>query len=309
MANTQLRYRTFDELLYEVGTDFYMYNNEGLIEPAQLIKVAQKINYDLGLRICMSKDKILDIEKNKVKLPDDFFVLNYALICGQEQYRYPANQGRHTENVILDGACCTKCGVPDSTCSCEKTYAVECKTGEKIFVQVVEKKKFETRIYDTFEKLTIPGVTDRKDALGHNNHNGYIKNGYIYTNLEKGRLYIAYEGNLEDDDGNLLVLDHPMINEYYEYAIKQRILENLFINGEDVTQKMALMEGKLKAARNYALTIVNTPDFSEMKLLWETNRKAQYQKYYDMFKSYDSYSRMDIFKNYENNRQNPTGYL
>ena len=176
-------------------------------------------------------------------------------------------------------------------------------------MQVVEKKKFETRIYDTFEKLTIPGVTDRKDALGHNNHNGYIKNGYIYTNLEKGRLYIAYEGNLEDDDGNLLVLDHPMINEYYEYAIKQRILENLFINGEDVTQKMALMEGKLKAARNYALTIVNTPDFSEMKLLWETNRKAQYQKYYDMFKSYDSYSRMDIFKNYENNRQNPTGYL
>ena len=102
MANTQLRYRTFDELLYEVGTDFYMYNNEGLIEPAQLIKVAQKVNYDLGLRICMSKDKILDIEKNKVKLPDDFFVLNYALICGQEQYRYPANQGRHTENVIVD---------------------------------------------------------------------------------------------------------------------------------------------------------------------------------------------------------------
>jgi len=34
MANTEIRYRTFDELLNEVGTDFVMYNNENLIEPA-----------------------------------------------------------------------------------------------------------------------------------------------------------------------------------------------------------------------------------------------------------------------------------
>lgn len=307
--NTQLKYRTFDELMYEVGTDFYMYNNENLIEPAQLIKVAQRVNYDLGLRICMSKEKVLDIENRKVKLPDDFFVLNYALICGKEQYTYSANQGRQTENVILNGELCKKCGNPDPECSCEATYAVECKTGEKIFVQVVEKKNYETRTYDTFEKLSIPGVTDKKDAIGNADHNGYIKNGFIYTTLEKGKLYIAYEGNLEDEDGNLLVLDHPMINEYYEYAIKQRILENLYMAGEDVERKMQMVEGRLKAARNYALTIVNTPDFSEMKLLWETNRKAQYQKYYDMFKSYDAYNRMDIYNHYENYRQNPTGYL
>jgi hypothetical protein len=77
-----------------------------------------------------------------------------------------------------------------------------------------------------------------------------------------------------------------MINEYYEYALKQRILENLFMSGEEVSQKMQLIETRLRAARNYALTIVNTPNFAEMKRLWEMNRKAQYWKYYDMFKSY-----------------------
>ena len=80
-----------------------------------------------------------------------------------------------------------------------------------------------------------------------------------------------------------------MINEYYEYAIKQRLLENLYLNGEDVTQKMQLIEQRLRGARNNALSIVNTPDFAEMKTLWETNRKAMYSKYYDMFKSTEGF--------------------
>ena len=73
---TELQYRTFNELLNEVSTDFVTYSNEGMIEPGQLIKVAQRVNYDLGLRIHGTKEKVLDIEKKKTKLPDDFYVLN-----------------------------------------------------------------------------------------------------------------------------------------------------------------------------------------------------------------------------------------
>jgi hypothetical protein len=282
---TEPKYRTFDELVYEVATDFVQYNNEGMIEPGQLIKVAQRVSYDLGLRIHGTKEKIIDIQKNKTRLPDDFYVLNYAYLCGKYTVSEPVLQGRQTENVILNSSYCSKCGEPDPECTCEKTYAVECNTGEKIFVQVVEKRAYETRTYETFEKIHISSSTGKKDALDNSGRNGYIKNGFIYTDVEEGRLYISYQGALEDHDGNLLVLDHPMINEYYEYALKQRILENLYMNGEDVAQKMQLVEQRLRAARNNALTIVNTPDFAEMKQLWETNRKAQYAKYYDMFKS------------------------
>lgn len=282
---TEPRYRTFDELMNEVATDFVQYNNEGMIEPGQLIKVAQRVNYDLGLRIHGTKEKVLDIEKRKTKLPDDFYVLNYAMLCGKYTVQQPVLQGRQTENIILSSDLCKKCGQPDPSCFCEKTYTVECKTGENIFVQVVEKRAYETRTYETFDRIHISAVTGRKDALDGPEKAGYIRNGFIYTNVEEGKLFISYQGALEDEDGNLLVLDHPMINEYYEYAIKQRILENLYMNGEEVTQKMQLVEQRLRAARNNALTIVNTPDFAEMKQLWETNRKAQYAKYYDMFKS------------------------
>lgn len=282
---TEPRYRTFDELMNEVATDFVQYNNEGMIEPGQLIKVAQRVNYDLGLRIHGTKEKVLDIEKRKTKLPDDFYVLNYAMLCGKFTVHQPVLQGRQTENIILSSDLCKRCGEPDPTCTCEKTYTVECKTGENIHVQVVEKRAYETRTYETFDRIHISSSTGRNDALDGKEKAGYIKNGFIYTNVEQGKLFISYQGALEDDEGNLLVLDHPMINEYYEYAIKQRILENLYMNGEEVTQKMQLVEQRLRAARNNALSIVNTPDFAEMKQLWETNRKAQYSKYYDMFKS------------------------
>jgi len=293
---TELQYRTFDELLNEVQTDFVTYNNEGMIEPAQLIKVAQRVNYDLGLRIHGTKEKVIDIEKKKAKLPGDFYVLNYAYLCGKYTVSYPSMSGRHTENVILDPTkcsvvngvnTCNKCGGTDTTCICERTYAVECKTGEKIYVQVVEKRKHEVKTYETVEKLSIATSSGRIDALNDTQKTGYIKNGFIYTNLEEGSVFISYQGALEDHDGNLLVLDHPVINEYYEYAMKQRILENLYINGEDVSQKMQLIEQRLRGARNNALSIVNTPDFAEMYKVWQMNRKAQYNKYYDMFKSTD----------------------
>lgn len=290
--NTELKYRTFDELIGEISTDFAIYNNEGLIEPSQLIKVAQRVNYDLGLRIHGTKEKVLELEHKKVKLPDDFYVLNYAYLTSTYKVTYRTPSGRETENVITgfsgDG-CCPRCYKPEIDCCCEATYTQECQNGEKIYVQVVEKRKTETRIYETFDRVNISPDTGRRDALTDKGNVGYIKNGFIYTNIDSGKLFISYQGALEDNEGNLLVLDHPMINEYYEYAIKQRLLENLYINGEDVTQKLQLIEQRLRAARNNALSIVNTPDFAEMYQLWKMNRKAMYHKYYDMFKSFDNY--------------------
>jgi hypothetical protein len=307
--NTELRYRTLDQLLNEVAADFTTYSLEGFIEPSQLIKVVQRVNYDLGLRIHGTKEVVLDLNHGKARLPDDFYVLNYAYLCSDSTVTREVLSGRQTENVMLPR--CGRCGSADSVCGCEHTYTVECKTGERIFVQVVEKRKFETRTYNLVERIGVSPSSGKKDATDNVYKSAYIKNGFIYIDLGEKymdvpryqdypdygvvnlrtdrKVFISYEGTLEDDNGNLLVVDHPMINEYYEYAIKQRILENLFINGEEVSQKIQLIEPRVRAARNNALTIVNTPNFSEMYTLWKTNRKAMYSKYYDMFKSVEPF--------------------
>ena len=148
--------------------------------------------------------------------------------------------------------------------------------------------KSEIRTYEVFYPLNIKQgklvSVDCPNTKTVAMNQAYLKDGFMYTDLEKAMVHINYMGSLEDEEGNLLVLDHPYVNEYYEYALKQRILENLYMNGEDVSQRIQLIEQRYRAARNNALSIVNMPDYAEMEKLWETNRKAMYGKYYNMFK-------------------------
>lgn len=278
MALTELKYKTFDQLLNEVTTDFVTFNLEGMIDPAQLIKVAQRVSYDLGLRIYTPKDAVLHIEKGKCRLPLDFYVLNYANLCGKYTVSEPVISGTHIEERILD---------PQYTN--DNPFSVKpCISACGNYVNLVQSLKSEIRTYEVFYPINIKSgklvSVDCPNIRTESINSAYLKDGFIYVNLENGMMHINYMGDLQDDEGNLLVLDNPFVNEYYEYALKQRILENLYMNGEDVVQRIQLIEQRLRAARNNALTIVNTPDYEEMKKLWETNRKAMYGKYYDMFK-------------------------
>lgn len=276
---TELKYKTFNQVLEDVSVDFSMYSLENMIEPQQLIKVVQRVNYDLGLRINMTKEAVIDIENRKVRLPDDFYVMNYALLCGSYTLQTPALSGTHTEDVILTN-------IPDDA-PCNSVCINDC--GQ--YIQVVQKLTYETRYYEVNAPVSLAGDSktlscDCPDNSWKSPFRGQLKNGFIYMNIETGKVYINYQGALEDDEGNLMVIDNPTINEYYEYALKQRILENLYMNGEDVMQKLNLIEQRYRAARNNALSLVNTPNFAEMRKVWEMNRKAQYFNYYDMFASY-----------------------
>ena len=75
------KYRSFQELLEVVTVDFATYALEGMIEPQQLIKVAQRVNYDLGFRIHRDLETIIEVENNIGIFPADFARLNYAFVC------------------------------------------------------------------------------------------------------------------------------------------------------------------------------------------------------------------------------------
>jgi len=67
--NYTLKYRTFESLLEDVRNDLRSLSTDGVIDPSQLIKIAMKVNYDLGLRVYQTKEVVLEVEKNKVRLP------------------------------------------------------------------------------------------------------------------------------------------------------------------------------------------------------------------------------------------------
>jgi len=332
--NYTLKYRTFDQLLEDVSIDLNTFALENMIEPQQLIKLVRKLNYDLGLRINQQKEIILDVNHGKVKLPDDFYTFNFALVCGEHVHysSYPVG-GTHIEEVPYQEfpakttlSCCEapanqpccyngKEGVcithnPDQpygdTCTPPRMVKprvfVNCKNEAYELVQVVNSTT--TRVYRFTQPLRMKASQEIEcdcPNLYYNTPNeGWIKFGFLYTTFQEGKVYLNYQSHLEDDNGNLMVPDHELINEYYEYALKERILENLYMNGEDVAQRLQLILPKLKAARNQALSLVNTPNFKELEQMWLANRKAMYGKYYDMFKSY---SPNNVYhKNYNNLR-------
>jgi hypothetical protein len=328
--NYTLKYRTFDQLLEDVSIDLHTFALENMIEPQTLIKLARRLNYDLGLRINQTKEAVLDVCHGKVKLPDDFYVFNYALICTDrvESVGYGGmSGGTNIQEVPYNEVPSTvnQCAAPTVNCRtcnsnpCNHTAACDlnhpivdpiptafdplnpygdtciaprvfmnCKGESYELIQVVSPGL--TRTYRSLVPLRMKASQEidcECPNLYFNVPNeGWIKNGYLFTTFETGTVYINYQGELTDDQGNLMVPDHELLNDYYEYSLKKRILENLYLNGEDVAQRLQVILPELKAARNVALSLVNTPNFREMEQLWWTNRRAQYAKYYDMFKSY-----------------------
>lgn len=355
---TELQYRTFDDLLNSVRSDFYTYDQDNFINPQELIRVAIKINYELGLKINPSRGKLIDVHNGLGKLPADFYVMNFSMLCGvgndtyttckssemqtwydqmirlaeivnarpliqiadliadwniithnlgstdiviklQDQYKdyinfeyviLNLNQVKIKVSQPYDAARITFIAAANIVANCSITVD-NCPEGCKI----IENRPGMIREFPRPVPIEIiPYNYGEPECnlknVGAWNYRLKIKDKFIHTiNFTEGRVYINYESLMEDDEGNLLVLDHPIVNEYYEYALKERILENLFYNGENVSQKLQLIQSKMRFVRNAALSFINTPDYGEMKRMWEKNRKAMYAKYYNMFNSYGWY--------------------
>lgn len=404
----ELKYRTFDDLMTEIYNDLPSLSREGLIEPAQLIKVAQRVNQELGLKINKVKETILPLEFGRAKLPDDFHVLNLALLCHHytvmgpgpfngiqsetrvtpvqnpnsipqltscpcwtvvsegaqtivtycdgriEPVFFPANGDGSAKTTKLCASSIVKTGggsfsattnsncynIPETgelsctlpvkdLCGCDTPAMDTCAAIDtnpwdqnRVYttcdgtmqVSVIEYNSNYVREYRDFEQIFMVSSKEASafclnTQFRNAPHQGHIQNGFIYIPTLRGgdngstfdynfndggyygrngqgKVYISYMGAMEDEQGNLLVLDHPKINEFYEWAIKARIFENMYLNGEpDIERRLQLAKAELKTARAEALSIATMPDFYELKKTIDQNRRAMYHKYMHPFSS------------------------
>lgn len=199
------------------------------------------------------------------------------------------------------------CGTP-SVCDCEKIdtdpwkqNTVRTMCNDQIQINIVEKKNFEVRHYTHTEPLFIQPSSQASafssyDAFRLHGNTATIKNGFLETAKECGKVYINYQGIMEDDDGNLLVLDHPLINEYYEYTLKKRVLENMYINGEpDIERRLQYVDKQLTIAKHQALMVAYTPDFAVMKSTFQLMRKQEYENHFAPFNRFYGSHKLSIW--------------
>lgn len=286
--NKEIEYRIFDELLSAVLTDLKRFDQEGLINPQDLIKEAQAVNRELGVRIQPNKETIVSVQKGRVKLPNNYYLINFALACGEYEVVTPIIQGIQTEDIMLNAQQAPQ-HLPDLICTsrdCNNPCAVrltEC--GDKF--EVIQTFKTEVRKYKYLIPLHLEADSISPECAhffgGTHHRKAQIKQKWLYTPFDCGDVYINYVGNMEDDDNNLLVIDDPIINEYYEYRLKVRVLEILLTEGEQVADLYKLFDAKRRNARLEAHAIVFGAGYEEIRNIWLANRRAMYAKYYKMF--------------------------
>ncbi len=300
-AVKELSYRIFDELLDAVRMDLKGFQMDGDIDAADLIKVAQRINYELGLRIYIAKETIIDVDHGRAKLPADFHQMLLALVCHhyKQVQGNPSNGIQTFEKIITSGS--------TSTCDiCEVTHTGDCpeivsnpwiigKTrsicNNTIDIKILQYCSADIRCYERLERMYIvPSKEATSFCLNtqfrDSHHKGSIHGNFLEGSLECGKIYISYLGALEDDNGNLLVLDHPKINNYYELALQYAVLRNLYIGGDDLIQRVQFVKKEMEDAKYEALSISNTPNYREMVEGNKHYRNVINRKYFNPINKY-----------------------
>ena len=278
--DSKLTYRSFDQLMASVETDMSNFADEGLINRGSCVKIVQRVNEDLGLKINGTKQTVIKIENHKGEIPSDLFKVSYAFICGTPVYvREPGEiYGTRTQeyneeipvNVLKNGNACMN--------SCGGCYWVTQLFREKIVRYTTLEPVRISQGSASMCEDTCPGV----GATGFKYEVDFCT-GEITTTLKEGNIFIHYISTMEDESGNLMIYDHPLVRPYYEYAVKKHILEGAFINGEaDTIQRLQYIQMELNrpgGARDQAIMFISIIQPSELMEVMRINRNAFIRKY------------------------------
>ena len=381
----ELGYKTADEVIDSVRIDFQAYQSNGEIDNANLLKVILRINYELGLRIYMQKETMLEVNHGRAALPADFHQMLLALSC----YNYRHVQNSPSNGHVLLEEQCAQPG--QTTCPCQQvlnatnnpivTKMVNCETiqqsvtfppgttnvcaisidnPEKILtitstsncyntntngvytcncptscdicnvqhiggtcpelvvnpyplgmcrticggtsdqatIKILQYCSTEVLCYETFDRLFIvPNYAadgfSNLSSPGTNSgvNTASIRGNFLETNnMNCTKVYIQYLGAMENELGQLLIPDHPVILSYYSYALKERVLENIYLNGgEDVLQRLKYTSEKREQYRMNALSIANQPNMRDVINTTQVLRANANRQYYNTISRWFGY--------------------
>jgi len=270
------QYKTFDSLMADVEEDLQALSAENYIQPDKYIKVVQTCNGRLSIKINPIKEDLITIINGVGKLPKDFKVLEMAYMCVDVKLQY-SNVDTITKEYIAPPS---KYKLQEIYNSCSTLTQVEDSKGAMSFVVL----KRDTNSWWRVNRI-VPLYISNSDTFCSNScsRNSYSQlkvevyregeDVYIKSNVD-GEIYISYTSEMMDDAGNLLLLDHPLVQEFYEYSVKKRIYEDAYLNGrEEYLQKLQYITNELRRASVSATSFVSMVDFSELKQVYFDNRK------------------------------------
>jgi hypothetical protein len=293
MANN-IKYRKFSELMSSVSSDIDVFADSGYIDEGKYIKIVRRVNSDLGININKQKEVILDVVNYKVILPADFDKLELALLCSEPSPITSVTDSVDSPKFVPH----LQSKSPEFSCSsCAKNT---CGPDGNITIcgDCLKIRKYVTQDVTIEYKTTIPVKLTRKshDLCSNNCFNLSVdsdKYKYVLdinegemtlSGIKEGKIFLSYLTDMVDEEGELIIVDHPLINDYYEYSVKERIFENIMLNSEaDVSQKLMYIKNEKKLARIDAMNFAYMPEYTEILDYMKTRNNSFYNKYIKIF--------------------------
>ncbi len=113
-----------------------------------------------------------------------------------------------------------------------------------------------------------------------------IEDDFINTPFRSGEIYIMYLATMQDEDGHLLFPFHPLITPYYEWSIKEKVLQDTIFNSDgDYSNMYKLAQQERVKAWLDAFNVTATKEYGEYL---DMQRKREMKWYNEYFKYFNS---------------------
>lgn len=289
---TPWKYITLSDFMNSVKEDLHVYDDNNLISEDRVIKTILKCSEKLGERLHQSKQCKLIVKDYSAPIPDDLWKIENMLasIC-------TTSHPQHFEGIfgVVQKMFTETCDtiIPDENeriiylgCpkkdDCCREYNVT--TSDRIDVQ----KHFTNHLRPLILSSSVDNLCTNYSPCRHwrGEYQADLQNDEFRFSFKEGEVYLSYLGNLVNEEGEILIPFHPMLNEYYELAVKEKILEDIFMNSEDISVqgKLQLVMQKKSGAYYDAYNFIQSPKANQIQKI---RKKAQLEYYKKWFKQFD----------------------
>jgi hypothetical protein len=239
-------YKSVDSLIADISSSAFFKDNPHLIDDASIYRWVQMSLKKFGLNIMDKKAKVYEIKNFRGELDPDFGKISLAAWCQKDRCQINGNKEKllstyfYTDRVeqyfvgsIDHIATCKPEGCVDL---CEEPVK-EKRIIEKFFISddCEVSLSYRNPIYvklgrDVLRDSCVDGCMNRN--ISDSPYSINVKGNLIYANFKEGSLYVEYYSLPADEEGNPIIpkTDNGYLEEYIEYNIKRKILEDAMMS-------------------------------------------------------------------------------
>lgn len=229
---------TFDTFIAEFKSENENYYNAGLIDEGSVLKWFNEALKPFGQNIMILQDTVVDVNNSEGILPDNFYSLYMAYKCNPKGYHF----NKKYKDIVQNSYMWTKrVERSNDWNSCDPCCVNE---ENKIITEKLILNDTEVEFY--YEKPTLLklGKSMKRDKCHKECRNILIKDSpyeiiinekTLYSNFDKGYVYIQYYGLPTDEEGKPIIpeVGRGELERYVDYYVHLKFFEKLLKNKDD----------------------------------------------------------------------------